>query len=1436
VRVNDAEPTEGLRGDPRRRADSAVRGFVYQFWRTVEAWITLGPEEVLYVEGAEDFDRVRAPSQAQQDNLKIDLGQHEATAVQVKDNAASGALTLGSRPALDALGNFWQLRSGNPRHLVSFQYVTTATVGRERDGSRAGLDEGECGIELWAECRLAPRAELVFDRIERLRSFLLSRDLDQQLASFLRNASAAEICSQLVKRFEWVPDEPGVAEVQSTVVKKLIDGGWRRGVTAQDCERAALELYTRVEQVAIDPNRSALTQQEFVTIFDRFTNVQIPRAAFADPSALMQRMVDEMGVAPDAGTALALQAPVPLAARFPAPTLAAHRWRRENLIARIDAIVAQHGAVHVHAGVGMGKTTLVRQAVEGAKEIIFWADFRGRADASMAASTCAELRRAVDAATTPIAVILDDFEINTGDPRLIETEASLLAATVQRREGVLYTIAHNPLPPRLAVAIGLARDGALAVPPFDINEVAAFIADLGCDDLDWASQLAHVVILHTSGHPQLVAARVFALEADGFPAISASDLLEKPQDVSDERAAARSLIRAVLPEPARDLLYRLSIMLGIFNRSDALRIAALDPAVPRAGENLETLSGAWLERPAEGYFRVSPLAAEAGQEIFTPEELTALHGDIAACLLADRSIDIHKFSTALVHSVAGRAEGIVSLLAQLFMRAPAEIKQALAAELTWVPIIGVGQATQLPIESLATRLIFRLMQWQIAGRSGRQHLAALAAVMEVEFSDLPDETPWRLMRHLYLAHRLMQIEAPMPVGEFVAKGVELANLTEILAADPETSSAIVILEGPFVGRPRGAIPEWFSVFVSASVQLPEDVAALSEALDTLDPDHRAQFLSAFDVAELRVLFGRPWLSLRGRPADDYEAFCELLRRVLTAGRKWGNTLWCQTVARQLAITLDSNLDRRDEATEALAAAAAEWGDAAMLRDQRATIAFEHGDYADALEIWRDTLGLWPCDNVDLLPAISTRSAAVSAMHLGRWSEAEELFDTAERRAAHFPRPAWEIGLAADAAHSAWMKGQSTNIGEMSSAIGRFGAVVERLESLRNDPEDLSGYFVHKTITAVLLWLSPNSGAAVRAQVTLPELGLCSQLDINPRIADLPPNPIDYAWLALYWNSRQVTDVAFESQSTEITEAVRWQKHALQRMNESRFAPVRVFAHIDATRCATQRGPLEAVVDAAAKLAHERSRIHAQSSVPLHEPDPADIEISPLTAEGAEGFISPALLAALIGARAQQVHFGEMTAAWLRRAEVYGPPVVAIAQRLLNVVSLPRPELERVLVDGKESYERRVAAATLLSGLEDTGPADALRAHIIAFESLAQHGLMREFASSSLAAIVRRDWRRLIGEPALLRYPRLYVDDIRSACDAPSTPREDWRATARILLSALPAVNLPVPTQIRDRLRSVANGPAPVSGRIDWTGGQRPASEQGTVPSSPPVAR
>ena len=71
--------SECLRSDPRRQAVSSLKGYVYQIWHSVYRWITLGKDDVLYLEGAEDLDV---------------LGPEKAEAIQVKNTKRSGSVTL----------------------------------------------------------------------------------------------------------------------------------------------------------------------------------------------------------------------------------------------------------------------------------------------------------------------------------------------------------------------------------------------------------------------------------------------------------------------------------------------------------------------------------------------------------------------------------------------------------------------------------------------------------------------------------------------------------------------------------------------------------------------------------------------------------------------------------------------------------------------------------------------------------------------------------------------------------------------------------------------------------------------------------------------------------------------------------------------------------------------------------------------------------------------------------------------------------------------------------------------------------------------------------------------------------------------------------------------------------------------------------------------
>jgi hypothetical protein len=103
-----------LQGEPERQAVAAIGGILYQIWQSVFSWISLEGSEVLYLEGAEDFDVI---------------GRNQATAVQVRHTAAP--ITLGSAKTIKAVGHFWKLREMNPGKKVAFRYLTTSEPGVE---------------------------------------------------------------------------------------------------------------------------------------------------------------------------------------------------------------------------------------------------------------------------------------------------------------------------------------------------------------------------------------------------------------------------------------------------------------------------------------------------------------------------------------------------------------------------------------------------------------------------------------------------------------------------------------------------------------------------------------------------------------------------------------------------------------------------------------------------------------------------------------------------------------------------------------------------------------------------------------------------------------------------------------------------------------------------------------------------------------------------------------------------------------------------------------------------------------------------------------------------------------------------------------------------------------------------------------------------------
>lgn len=96
--VNSDITAKPLEHDPAREAVDPMRGYSYQILSSVLVWMGLADDQVLFLEGAEDFDVLQ--------------GQ-DALAVQIKDTAGSGNITLRTPSVISAIEHYWDHRQRN---------------------------------------------------------------------------------------------------------------------------------------------------------------------------------------------------------------------------------------------------------------------------------------------------------------------------------------------------------------------------------------------------------------------------------------------------------------------------------------------------------------------------------------------------------------------------------------------------------------------------------------------------------------------------------------------------------------------------------------------------------------------------------------------------------------------------------------------------------------------------------------------------------------------------------------------------------------------------------------------------------------------------------------------------------------------------------------------------------------------------------------------------------------------------------------------------------------------------------------------------------------------------------------------------------------------------------------------------------------------------
>ena len=252
-----------LANDPTREAIDSMRGYSYQVLCSVLAWVDLSEGELLFLEGAEDFDHIAGDT---------------ATTTQVRDTQRSGNITLRSKDTLQALNDFWSHRQRNPGRRIRFRYLTTSQVGLERGDP---LGRGVPGIDLWRRAKAAGNPECQAEDLSALHAFLRDQGvLSDDLRDFLGSCSPGDFLSEIVQPIDWDTAAGDAAWIRDALRRRLTEFGAGRHVPAPDAVSVMSALHQHVWMVAIQDGDRTLDRAGFIRTFDEYTRISVPKSVY----------------------------------------------------------------------------------------------------------------------------------------------------------------------------------------------------------------------------------------------------------------------------------------------------------------------------------------------------------------------------------------------------------------------------------------------------------------------------------------------------------------------------------------------------------------------------------------------------------------------------------------------------------------------------------------------------------------------------------------------------------------------------------------------------------------------------------------------------------------------------------------------------------------------------------------------------------------------------------------------------------------------------------------------------------------------------------------------------------------------------------------------------------------------------------------------------
>ncbi|MEX3818631.1 hypothetical protein AB3X93_09720 [Paraburkholderia sp. BR14262] len=1348
-------------GDAARQAIASLRGYDYQIWRSVEAWMRLTDGQTLYLECAEDFDLV---------------DERGAETSQIKNSPKD--ISVGSSDVREAIENFWLLRARNAdRSALSMRFLTRGGIRFEKSKPFGK----EKGLEVWRRAAAGDDdAALAVGR------FFKSPFKTPALNAFLATASGAQLREQLLAHIHWFTDEPDTDAVRLSVERLAVQLGVARDITATASVAAVDGLLARCRETAAQPTPAlrSLTIEDKLVAFEAKTSVSVPMTHVA-LAQFSNALFSPTGVAP-AGGAMTFE---PASLGIGPPLLPDSALPRSALV---KAIVQSSRAVLIVGSEGRGKTTLANLASRALGGADYWLDLSSL-DRSSLSATLERLLVQIRGLAPRQVIVLDDVPVATAMDQAIWTRLNAIVGECSARGHALLLTAKGVHPEVVDPRVRTASIALHAVSDLSQDETEEFVASLGCPEplcKGWAT----MILAQTGGgHPKLVHLRGLELRDEGWPPLTASALTTPPRSIEEAKQYARQEAARTVPKTDRELLYALSLALTPLDRDAVLIVGSELANLATPGDALDRLAGRWIERQGSSGYRVTALLAGQAASAWPPARVEQAHACLFDAIIRRRSISVDQAFPMFMHAFQSADDHRFSHCLTGLVMEDGKSRDIVYERIAPIMFVARGKAAAAESRFSGKNLVLlKLLQFRVAQHQDPSQVADIAREWGEEIARLPDglmRDGSGLLRAFAIASAT---EGYFPASMLIQALDELVRVEHLIPPEalPQGLPADLSAGGH---EGAGDLVAALFMFMQARCDSIDFQDELLSALEHADPTARSRMLKAFDIPFVRqnhLFADRPWLAEANRDGPRWDFAVATLRRMIELATEWNCAGLGAPAARVLALIYDEHLDNHDEAIACLRDAAIRFGQSPLLIAQEGNALFQRERYKDALELWQKSLGRpsAPIEN-GVRDPYSLRKAGIAAGLNGDYESASAWFQDAGNLAREMKMPATAGGAWFDAAYCAFKNGAWSR----TVALAYAG-----LDALRNDfdPRDEFALFAAKKLGGhILFWMLGQLRPDFGESAAQPVLGQCSNPDRDKGIADLPSNSFDVSGAML------AEIASLLGVSSDKTTALRTQLEASK-------IPAAGFQYWS-LRCneAVTSGRFEELAETLMGLSRAHWATLAQQQIGASALAPYTGSMADLDRTATLG-----LDAVLVGALwLRELDGGSPQLLAAHWAETFsqspdGRHLQAAAERALLAFSIAGSSARAVFFDRNAEFLARLGAVCRLLTVSSREPGLTARAQSVVSLWLLK-STVRLIFDAMLTPIARHFaamWRQHLSTPALLISPRISISSLRDAIECTATAPEQL---LKLFAAADFATGVGVDKVVREELRKAVTAHA-----------------------------